>query len=109
MKESGDIIRIALDDINNSPDALYLCLCYNLPTGTSRQALIEDNLFDRLSTYMVHLQSLTDKFCKFIICGDLNAKTSDMKDFVSDDTSRHVYALPEDYVVDNNLWDRLKR
>ena len=68
------------------------------------QALIEENLFDRLSTYMVHLQSLTDKTCKFIICGDLNARTADMKDFVSDDTSRHVYALPEDYVVDNNLF-----
>ena len=104
LKENDDVIWIALDDINNSPDALYLCLCYNLPTGTSRQALIEDNLFDRLSTYMVHLQSLTDKTCKFIICGDLNARTSDMKDFVSDDTSRHVYALPEDYVVDNNLF-----
>ena len=61
LKENDDVISIALDDINNSPDALYLCLCYNLPTGTSRQALIEDNLFDRLSTYMVHLQSLTEK------------------------------------------------
>ena len=104
MKENDDVIWIALDDINNSTEALYLCLCYNISTGTSRQALTEDNLFDKLSTYMVYLQSLTDKTCKFIICGDLNARTSDMKDFVSDDTSRHVYALPENYVVDNSLF-----
>ena len=37
----------------------FLCLCYNLPTGTtSRQALTEDSMFDRISQYMLHLQSL---------------------------------------------------
>ena len=52
---------------------------------------------------MVHLQSLSDKACKFIICGDMNARVADMNDFVSNDASRHAYALPDDYVTDKLL------
>ena len=52
---------------------------------------------------MVHLRSITDKVCKFIICGDFNARVSNLKDFVEDDNSRHVYALPDDYSIDKEL------
>ena len=52
---------------------------------------------------MLHLQSLTDKPCIFIVCGDMNARVSDLKDFVEDDNSRHVHALPDDYKPDNIL------
>ena len=76
---------------------------YNLPAGTSRQTLVEDSLFDRIMNYMVHLRSITDNVCKFIKCGDLNARVSDMKDFVDADNSRHVYALPDDYNADKVL------
>ena len=69
--------------------------------GTSRQALTEDSIFDRISHYMLHLRSLSDKPCKFIICGDMNARVSDLKDYVEDDYSRHVYVLPDDYCPDN--------
>ena len=102
-KESDDIIWLRLDDIAKLKDDVFLCLCYNLPSGTSRQTITEDNIFDRISSYMVHLQSLSDKTCKFIICGDMNARVADMNDFVSNDASRHVYALPDDYVTDKLL------
>ena len=82
---------------------VFLCLCYNLPSGTSRQGLTEDNIFDRISSYMVHLQSLSDKPRKFIICGDMNARVADTNDFVSGDASRHVYTLPKDNVAYNWL------
>ena len=52
---------------------------------------------------MVHLQSLSDKPCKFIICGDMNARVGEMNDFVADDASHHIYALPDDYIVDNSV------
>ena len=101
--DSDDIIWLRLDDIANLKENVFLCLCYNLPTGTSRQGLNEDNMFDRISSYMVHLQSVSDKPCKFIICGDMNARVADMNDFVADDASRHIYALPEDYIADYSL------
>ena len=101
--DSDDIIWLRLDDIANLKENVFLCLCYNLPTGTSRQGVNEDNMFDRISSYMVHLQSVSDKPCKFIICGDMNARVADMNDFVADDASRHIYALPEDYIADYSL------
>ena len=103
IKENDDVIWLRLDDIVGSSDYIYLCLCYNVPAGTSRQALVEDSLFDRLMNYTVHLKSITDKVCTFIICGDFNAKVSNMKDFVEDDNSRQLYALPDDYSIEKEL------
>ena len=100
---SDDIIWLRLDDITNLRENLFLCLCYNLPSGTSRQGLNEESIFDRISSYMVHLQSVSDKPCRFIICGDMNARVANMNDFVADDASRHIYALPDDYIVDNSV------
>lgn len=40
---------------------------------------------------------------KFLVCGDFNARTGDLTDFVSDDDSRHKYPLPEDYTADEQL------
>ena len=87
--DSDDIIWLRLDDIANLRENLFLCLCYNLPSGTSRQGLNEESIFDRISSYMVHLQSVSDKPCRFIICGDMNARVANMNDFVADDASRH--------------------
>ena len=33
----------------------------------------------------------------------MNARVSDMKDFVENDNSRHIYVLPVDYKPDNIL------
>ena len=35
-----------------------------------------------------------------MLCGDLNARTSDFPDFVQDDTAAHIHALPGDYSTD---------
>ena len=101
--DSDDIIWLRLDDIANLRENLFLCLCYNLPSGTSRLGLNEESIFDRILSYMVHLQSVSDKPCRFIICGDMNASVANMNDFVADDASRHMYALPDDYIVDNSV------
>ena len=61
--ENDDVIWLWLDGITGTSDNIVLCLCFNLPTGTSRQSLTEDNIFDRISHNMLHLQSLTDKPC----------------------------------------------
>ena len=107
-KESDDIIWLRLDDTASLKDDVFLCLCYNLPSGTSRQTITEDNIFDRISSYMVHLQSLSDKTCKFIICGDMNARVADMNDFVSNDASRYVFLSPMIMLLINYYHEALK-
>ena len=52
---------------------LFLCLCYNVPEGSSRLGLIDNvDIFDRISDHMVHIQNITNNKCSFMICGDLN-------------------------------------
>ena len=41
--------------------------------------------------------------CRFIICGDLNARIGSLNDFVPNDIGRHIDALPEDYMGDTAL------
>ena len=57
---------------------IHVCLCYNVPAGSSREAMVESNIIDRLLNYVAELN---DK-CSIMICGDLNARMSDMKDYV---------------------------
>ena len=101
--ENDDVIWLRLDDITGTLDNIFLCFCYNLPTATSRQSFTEGNMFDGISHYMLYLQSLTYRHCKFIVCRNMNARVSDLKDFVEDDNSRHVYAPHNDYNPDNIL------
>ena len=81
----------------------HLCLCYNVPAGSSREVMMDVNIFDRLTEHIIYLKTISDEDCKFILCGDFNARTGDLKDFVSDDDSRHIYSLPDDYTTDKHL------
>jgi len=36
-------------------DDLYICLCYVVPEGSSRNSMIESHTFDRLSEYICNL------------------------------------------------------
>ena len=82
---------------------LHLCLCYNVPSGSSWEAMVEENLFDRLTEKIVHLKAVFGENCRIIICGDLNAQLSDLKDYVTNDDARYIFALPEDYVTDMEM------
>lgn len=82
-----------------STDVVYLCLCYVLPTGTSRQPFVAVSVFDRLLNDMSGFVAENDH-CSFIICGDLNARTRQDPDYVSDDNFNFV-PLPDDYVIDD--------
>ena len=82
---------------------LHLCLCYNVPSGSSREAMMEEKLFDRLTDRMVHFKAVFGENCRIIICGDLNARVSDLKDYVTDNYARHIFALPDDYITDMEM------
>ena len=73
--------------INND---YHLCLCYNVPAGSTREVMVDTNIFDRLTEHIVKLKSISDEECKFLVCGDFNARTGDLQDYVSDDDSPHI-------------------
>lgn len=81
---------------------LYICLCYVPPENSSRQTLIETHTFDRLLDFITQLYvNVSDDF-NFVLCGDLNAHTSDLPDFVANDTFNENL-LPEDYISDSHI------
>ena len=99
-----DIIWLHLStEYFNIINDYHLCLCYNVPAGSTRQVMVGTNIFDRLTEHIVKLKSISDEDCKFLVCGDFNARTDDLQDYVSDDDSRHIYPLPEDYTADEQL------
>ena len=58
--DSDDILWLKckgnLFDIEND---VYMCLLYVLPTGSSREALIQTNIFDRVLIEMAKINTLT--------------------------------------------------
>ena len=74
-------------------------MCYVVPENSSRQTLIDTHTFDRLVDFITSLDNSVNNELNFVLCGDLNAHTSDLPDFVADDTF-HENLLPDDYVTD---------
>ena len=82
---------------------LYVALLYALPEASSRQSMIETNIFDRLLDSVVHIETKTENQCSLLICGDFNSRTSTNNDFVTHDDSLHMSVLPDEYISDNFL------
>ena len=62
---------------------LYICLCYVVPENSSRQTLIETHTFYRLLEFITNLDANDSNELNFVLCGDLNAHTSDLPDYVA--------------------------
>ena len=94
-KSADDIIwlKIARDKMQIDKN-LYIGLCYVLPDDSSRQTIIEDNIFDRLLDSLILAENDCNNDGYFILSGDFNARTSLSADFVIDDNM---------FLVDNNL------
>lgn len=104
LKENDDVLWIRITgSVLNLDGDLILCLCYNLPSDSSRQSLVDEDIFDRMCNFMVKVNNESENKCYFMICGDMNARISDRNDFVVDDTFVHIDTLPDDYVRDNEL------
>ena len=103
-KQDDDIMWLTLSSDYFWVDCnWHICLCYNVPAGSSREAMINSNIFERLMNYVAELKSIYGDDCSIIICGDLNARVSDMKDYVSEDSAHHMCPLPDDYVADMEI------
>ena len=74
-------------------------MCYVLPSGTSREPLVEYSVFDRLLNNIAEFKAKYSDNCSFILCGDMNARTGNLPDMITDNNNLHV-PLPDDYIVD---------
>lgn len=78
-------------------EELYICLCYNVPEGSSRQDLIDSvDIFDRIIDQIVQIKTLTNDTSNVLECGDFDARVSDFPDYVVDESSDHIHVLPAD-------------
>ena len=104
FQSSDDIICVKLDGQAFSLEQdVLVCLCYVVPDNSSRQSLIESNTFDRLSEFIIQSSVKYGENMNFILCGDMNSRTSICPDFVIDDNSIHMSMLPDDYCTDTEM------
>ena len=52
--------------------------------------MIECDMFYRLTQHIEEINQVNGAECRFIICGDLNARIGSLNDFVPNDISRHI-------------------
>ena len=104
------IIKTVADDIHViwlgykqgvlSNKYVFVCLCYVMPVLTSREPLVDVSVYDRLLLHISKFEAKHSDNCSFIVCGDMNARTSTLSNMVIDDNSMHV-PLPDKYVCDD--------
>ena len=103
-KSSDDILWLKIDrSLFHLSHDLYICLCYILPSGSSREALVEIEVLDRISEFILKLSNETSDQYNVLICGDFNSRTGTEPDFVPFDNVANIEMLPVDYQVDENL------
>ena len=63
LMDNDDIIWLRFDGKHfDQNDDIFLCLCFNVPVGSSRQRLIDDaDIFDRISDHVGDIQNATKK------------------------------------------------
>ena len=95
VKLYGELFHIDSD--------LYVCLCYNTPVGSSRANYSDRSVFDMILDDILYFEAHLNGNCHFIVCGDLNARTANLPDYVASDSLQLSDLLPEDYVIDSPL------
>ena len=82
---------------------LLLCLCYNIPTGSSREMFVNRSVFDTVTDDIYCYQSEYNDNCNFLLNGDFNARTGTRTDYVEHESLLNSGFLPDDYVQDQVL------
>ena len=93
------ILLIKLKGLSNDyNDDVYVFLCYNIPTGSSRQVVVEQDIFHLLTDEIITLEN-EHASPNIIITGDFNSRVGNNNDFVDDDFI-NADILPDDYIID---------
>ena len=91
----GLLLNGSIFNLNNN---IFVCLTYVLPDDSSRQSMVETNIFDRLLQSLSFIENINPNECLILLCGDINSRTSTKVDYVVDDNNVHmhiVYSKPE--------------
>lgn len=90
-KENDDILCLRIEGANLNLDAdPFVCLCYNLPSESSRQNLNDEDIFYRTCNYVTLVKHELGDQCHFFICADMNAKIGNRDDFVQLDMPTYI-------------------
>ena len=71
--------------------------------SSSRAALVEMDVLDRISNYIIKIANDTNDCYNILICGDLNSRFGNEKDYVVFDNDANIEILPIDYNIDVHI------
>ena len=64
---------------------------------------MKSNIFDVILQNIAHIQHITNDACNIVLSGDLNSRIGQHYDYCADDFATHIYAIPDNYIPDQNL------
>ena len=102
-KDSDNIIWLRTrDNLFNLSHDLFLCLCYIIPATSSRDGLVELDVLDRISNYILKIANDTNDCYNLLLSGDFISRTGTEKDYVmfDNDVNIDTCILPVDYKMD---------
>ena len=76
LMKDNDIIWLKFDETHPIySNCIYVCLCYNVPSGTGRQDLVDTDIFNPLLLHIEQIKANSNDFnYSFLICGDFDAR-----------------------------------
>ena len=99
---TDNIIWLKLDKtLFNTVNDILLCLTYIIPTGSSRENSVESNTYDCIIDDMLSFNTIYQNNCYYMVCGDLNSRVGNKKDFIDDDYMYQLNMMPEDEILEN--------
>ena len=66
------------------PYNLYICLCYIILSGSSKGVLVEVDVSERISNFIVNIANETSDCHNILICGDCNSRIGNEQDVMFD-------------------------
>ena len=81
-----------------------LCVCYCIPSNSTRSGVLETDTLDRVALDMAELNQ-NECTRDFILCGDMNSRTGCLSDYVENDNGKHL-PLPDGYIEDESFGAR---
>lgn len=85
---------------------LIVYLCYIVPSNSTRNAVVDRNVYDVILDDLVKIRSnYNEREICFMLLGDLNSRVGDLADFVHNDNVTLITQnlLPEDYTIDSPI------
>ena len=86
----------------NLPRDIIACLCYAVPQGSSYQGELEYDTFDKIVNKILEHSIANDDDCDFLLAGDLNARVSNLPDYIVDDIIKYLPISDDVYLTDES-------